>query len=93
MPSSGWSQWSHSQSTSRETPVQPSVYDLQAVDVAQVGGVEHLAVDVELQLVGRAVADPHRPRAAPALEVVEAFLGQVGASVDPVHDLRQFALA
>ena len=51
--------------------------------------VHRLAVDVQLQLVGGAVADAHRPRAAPALEVVEGFLAQVARAVDPVHDLQR----
>ena len=52
-------------------------------------GVERLAVDVELQLVGGAVADPDRPRPAPALQVAEGLLGQIGGAVHPVHDLQR----
>ena len=63
--------------------VQPSIGGLQAAGVDLGDGVDGLAVDVELQLVGRAVADPHRTRAAPALEVVEGLLGQVGAARRP----------
>ena len=33
--------------------------DAQAAEVRVVHGIHHLAVDVELQLVGRAVADAH----------------------------------
>jgi len=62
------------------------VRQLQAVAVAEDDGVHRLAVDVELELVGGAVPDPHRPRAAPALEVIEHLLGQVGTAIDPVHD-------
>ena len=32
-------------------------------------GVDHLAVDIELELAMRVVADPHRPRARVALQV------------------------
>src|SRR5579884_997872 len=41
------------------------------------------------QLVGGAVPDPHRPRAAIALEVVEGLLHEVRGAVDPVHDLER----
>jgi hypothetical protein len=64
---------------------------LQTVDVGQVDRVHRLAVDVQLQLVGGAVADAHRAGAAPALEVVERLLDQVGAAVHPVHDLQRAA--
>ena len=40
---------------------------LQAVDVGEMDGIHRLAVDVELQLIGRAVADSYRARAAIAL--------------------------
>ena len=65
--------------------------DLHAVVVGEGHRVHRLAVDVELQLVGGAVADPHRLRAAPPLEVIEDLLGQVGGAVDPVHDLERAA--
>ena len=51
--------------------------------------VQHRAVDVVLALVERAVADPHRPRAGVAGEVVARGLGQVAPAVDPVHDLQR----
>ena len=41
--------------------------------------VEHLAVDVELELVARRVADPHRRRALVAGEPVELELGRAAA--------------
>src|SRR5262249_9156281 len=65
---------------------------MQALAVGEEPGIGGLAVDVELQLVGGAVADPDRAGAAPALEVVEGLLDQVGAAVDPVHDLQWPAL-
>ena len=49
---------------------------------------QQLAVDVELDLVGRAVADPHRPRAAVALEVVSVSLPAARVAVDAVQDLQ-----
>ena len=54
--------------------------------------VEHRAEDVVLALVEGAVADPHRPRAGVAGEVVARRLGQVAAAVDPVHDLQRAVL-
>ena len=54
----------------------------------QVDRVEHRAPHVVLVLVVGAVADPHRPRVLVAAQVVERLLGQVGAAVDPVHDLQ-----
>src|SRR5207244_2765404 len=65
-----------------------------AVLVVEVDAVDQLAVDVELELCRRPVADPHRRRARVALEVVEGLLGQLLAAVDAVHDLeRTFAAA
>ncbi len=54
---------------------------LNALGVGKVPGVHRLAVDVELQLVGGAVADTHGPRTAPALEM------------DPFRPARQQASA
>ena len=59
-PSSGWSQLSHSQSMISATSVQPASPIMSPALVEQVQRVEELAVDVELQLRGGAVADPHR---------------------------------
>ena len=42
-----------------------------AVAVIQGSGAQHLAEDVELTLLGGGVADPHRPRAAVALKMVQ----------------------
>ena len=63
--------------------------DLHTVAVGQEDGVGGLAVDVQLQLIGRAVADPHRSRAAPPLEVLQGFLDQVRGAVHSVHDLQR----
>ena len=59
-----------------------------AVLVVEVHGVHQLTVDVELELVGGAVSDANRMRAAVTLEVVENLLFQVRPAVDPVHDLE-----
>ena len=69
------------------------VVDRQPVLVAEVDRVHQLAVDVELQLGRRPVADPHRSRAHVALQVRELLLGQVLAPVDAVHDLQRARLA
>src|SRR5262249_10871953 len=62
---------------------------LQAAGVDLGDRVQRLAVDVQLELVGGPVPDPHRPGAAPAFEMVERLFAQVGAPVDPVHDLHR----
>ena len=54
--------------------------------------VEHRAEHVVLALVERAVADPYRPRAGVAREVVARRLGEVAAAVDAVHDLQRAVL-
>ncbi len=54
--------------------------------------VEDGAVDVVLPLVEGAVSDPDGTRSRVAREVVERRLGQVPATVDPVHDLQRAVL-
>src|SRR5215217_7620257 len=63
--------------------------DPDPVLVGQPHRVQQLAVDVELELVGGAVADPDRPRAGIPLQMVQDLLDQVGGAVDPVHDLQR----
>ena len=87
-PSSGWSQCSHSQSAIWDELCPTGVADPDPVLVGQPDRVQHLPVDVELELVGGAVADPDRPGAGVALEVVKGLLVEVGGAVDPVHDLQ-----
>ena len=70
-----------------------AVTQLDPVLVGEVDAVQRLAVDVHLPLVRRAVADPHRARAAVALPVVQRLLHQVRGAVDPVHDVERTALA
>src|SRR5205823_3673849 len=53
-----------------------------------VDGVEQLAVDVELKLLGRAIAHAHRPRNAEPVEILEHQLGQVAPAIHAVHDLH-----
>ena len=57
--------------------------------VGQPDRVQQLAVDVELELVGGAVADPHRLGAGIALPVLQGLLLEVRGAVDPVHDLQR----
>ena len=63
--------------------------DVVALLGVQVDRVEHRAVDVVLALVVGAVADPHRARVLVALQMIERRLGEVLATVDPVHDLQR----
>ncbi len=64
------------------------VVDLAAVPAIEPGCVEQLAEDVELELGIGPVADPHRPRAAVALEPVELHLGEQTLAANTVHDLQ-----
>ena len=71
-------------------PAEPAgVAGLDAVLVREVDAVDRLAVDVELELVRRAVADADGTGPAVALPVLEDLLGQVAGAVDPVHDLQR----
>ncbi len=56
--------------------------------VVEVDRVHQLAIDVQLQLVVGAVADPDRTRAAIAVQVIQGLLGQVASPVYPVHQLQ-----
>ena len=62
------------------------VAELLAIAVQQ---VEELAVDVELLLRPRAVADAHGARVAPAAQVRQRALGEVVLAADPEHDLQR----
>src|SRR5204863_3468972 len=48
---------------------------------------DHLAVDVELELLGGGVADPNRSRLLVSGKLRQLELSQTPAAVDPVHDL------
>ena len=67
---------------------QASSRSTQAVPVGLVKCVGDLAVDVELELPGGGVADPHRLRALVAREPVELELGQPPLAGQAVHDLE-----
>ena len=59
-----------------------------AVHARLVERVHHLAVDVELQLLRRGVADAHRARALEAREPVELALVEPPLASEAVHDLQ-----
>src|SRR5262249_23689207 len=61
------------------------VVDLAAVAPVVPRRIEHLAVDVELELLRRRVADSDRPGAAVPVEVIEHDLGQEALAADAVH--------
>ena len=68
------------------------VRERHAPALGEVDGVDDLAVDVQLELVRRAVADAHGPRVAVAGEVRELDLVEVAAPVERVHDLERRAV-
>ena len=51
-------------------------------------GVDHLAIDIELQLTVRVVADPHRARARVAVEMRQLALGEVRLAENVVEHLQ-----
>jgi hypothetical protein len=51
-------------------------------------GAEHLAVDVKLALLPRAVSDPDRTAAAPTRQMRQVALRQVTFPADAEHDLQ-----
>ena len=59
-----------------------------AVLHGEVGSVDEFAVDVELQLARRGVADADGTRATVAVQVVEFLLGCVAAAIERVEDLQ-----
>ena len=55
---------------------------------ACIRGLHQLPIDIELHLVDRGVADPHRFRSPVAFELIEHELRQAIVTIDPVHDLE-----
>ena len=55
--------------------------------------LEQHAVHVALELLVGGVADAHRPRPAPALEVIERHLGEAAPAVDRIHHLQRLRAA
>ena len=74
-------------------PFQPGCPTSMPGVVAGVDAVERLAVDVELELLRGAVADPNGARAAVPRPVVEGLLDEVGGAVHPVHDVERRPVA
>ncbi len=60
--------------------------------VVEIDGVDQRAIDVQLELSGGGVPDPHRRGPEVTLEVGQLILGQVAAPVDAVHDLQRAGL-
>ena len=89
MPSSGWSQWSQSQSARVVIVSQWRAGDGPVPAIVEVDRVHELAVDVELKLLGRGVPDPYRLRPPVAGQVTQFPLGKLGAPVDAVHHLHR----
>src|SRR5215212_1661157 len=57
--------------------------------VVEVDSVHQLTVDVQLQLVVGTVADPDRPRAPVALQMLQSLLGEVAPPIYAVHELQR----
>ena len=78
-----------------EVPQQPPLQrprllrSLEVAHAALVHGVEHLAVDVELELAARGVPAAHGARALVAGQPVERLLGEPALAGDAVHDLQR----
>ena len=51
------------------------------------GGVDHLAIDIELELIARAVSHPHRARAAVTGQFHYVLIGR-NVAVDIVEDAQ-----
>ncbi|KPY88197.1 hypothetical protein ALO94_200379 [Pseudomonas syringae pv. spinaceae] len=66
--------------------------DRVAVLVGQVHGVHQFAVDIQLNLLVRLVADPHRLRAAVTGQVIEVLLGQFCVAVKGIQNAELLGL-
>src|SRR5512133_4267747 len=66
---------------------------LEVVHATLVHGVEHLAVDVELELLACRVAGAHRRRLLIARQPAERDLSQAALTRDAVHDLERGRVA
>src|SRR6185312_10348656 len=67
----------------------PGLSDSDAGAVEVVHSIERFAVNVQLELVGGSVSNPHRVGAAIALPIRQDFLVEVGAAVNAVHDIQR----
>ena len=91
-PASGSSRrdsiWSSSELDDLDPCQRRDLADEAGVEEEAADGEHHLAVDVVLHVLERLVADPHRPVAVVAGQVLELALLRVGGSVDPVRGLE-----
>ena len=57
------------------------------VFVAQVDGIQQFAVNIQLQMLIRPVADPDRLRSLVPVQMVEDQFGQISSAIDAIDDL------
>ena len=57
------------------------------VFVAQVDGIQQFAVNIQLQMLIRPVADPDRLRSFVPVQMVEDQFGQISSAIDAIDDL------
>jgi hypothetical protein len=67
-------------------------FERQAVAASPGQRVDDLAVDVDLQLICRRVADPDRPRCFIPGQPWQLVLGEPPLTSNPVHDLQVVGL-
>ena len=72
----------------RRIPDPRALVELQLGHARLMEGVDQLAIDIELQLRVRGIADPHRPRAFIAGQPVRLPFQQAALTHDAVHDLH-----
>ena len=89
MPASGWSQLSASQPSRSLIAAPARVAGLQAAAIPEIDAVHRFTEDVQLQLLGGAITDPHRVGTAITLPVLEDLLGQVSGPVNAVHQVQR----
>ena len=63
------------------------------MDAGLVAGVDHLAIDVELELRRGRVADAYGPRAAETGQPIELALFEASLARDAIHDLHVGGIA
>src|SRR5215469_4355239 len=68
------------------------VGDWFAVLVRQIDGIHHLAVNIELQLLVRSIANPHWPRILVAAKLIERDLREILSPIHTVHNLQRTSL-
>src|SRR6266404_4843677 len=66
-----------------------AVRDRFTVFIREVDGIHHLAVNIELQLLVSAVADPNRPRILVTAKMIQRDFLEIPSAVHAVHDLQR----